>query len=154
MKHLAVLFVTIFLAFISVAHAAAEALTAYPIDVQEPLSYLVSLILAAITGVGGFLLALFKQKTGVKLNPEHEAYLENAFASALLYANDRAQAYIARIDDPFVRSRIVADTANFVLGNVPVLLKQLGITPDQLRLMIADRLNEKGVFNGPAQPPR
>lgn len=134
-----------------VAHAAAEVLTAYPIDVQEPLSYLVSLIVAAISGVIGFALALLKKKTGISLSTEHQAYLDNAVASALLYAHDKAQQHIANLNDPTVKNKIIADAANVVLESVPTLLKKLGITPEKLRQLVEDRLNATGALNGSAQ---
>ena len=133
--------------------SAADVVTAYPIDIQEPLNYIVALIAAAVSAVGGFLLALFQRKTGIDLSDEHEEYLENAMASAILYAHDRAREQIARIDDPITKNKIIADTVNFVLTSIPSLLKRLGITPEKLAQMVEDRLTEKGVLtNGTSQP--
>lgn len=138
--------------FASVAHAAGEILTAYPIDVHEPLNYILGLVIAAATGVFGYLMALFQKKTGITLKPEHQEYLDNAVASALLYAHDKAQAQLGHINDPMVKNKIIADAANAVLETVPNLLRQLGITPETLRQMVEDRLSGSGGINGPAQP--
>lgn len=126
--------------------SAADAVAVYPIDIQEPLNYIVALIAAAVSAVGGFLLALFQRKTGIDLSDEHEAYLENALASAILFAHGKAQEQIGRIDDPIVRNKIIADTVNFVMGSIPSLLKKLGITPETLQEMVEYGLMEKGVL--------
>lgn len=131
--------------FAAVAFAS-DVVTAYPIDIQEPLNYIVALIAAAVSAVGGFLLALFQRKTGIDLSDEHEAYLENALASAILFAHGKAQEQIGRIDDPVVRNKIIADTVNFVMGSIPSLLKNLGITPETLQEMVEYGLMEKGVL--------
>lgn len=125
---------------------ASDVVVAYPIDIQEPLNYIVALIAAAVSAIGGFLLALFQRKTGIDLSDEHEAYLENALASAILFAHGKAQEQIGRIDDPVVRNKIIADTVNFVMGSIPSLLKKLGITPETLQEMVEYGLMEKGVL--------
>lgn len=132
---------------------ASDAVVAYPIDIQEPLNYIVALIAAAVSAIGGFLLALFQRKTGIDLSDEHEEYFENAMASAILFAHDRAREQIARIDDPIIQNKIIADTVTIVLTSIPSLLKRLGITPEKLAQMVEKRLTEKGVLtDGTSQP--
>lgn len=153
MKYLTAILAFLFLLALAAAANAADAgTTLYPVNIQEPLSYLASLLFAVLGAVGGFFVSFLSKKAGIKLTPEANAHLSHALAAAVLFGHQRAQSYISQIDKPTVRSLIVAQVVNQISASVPLFLKELGLTPEKLTELVENRLYSEGVFDGPARP--
>ena len=114
------------------------------IELQQAIQYGITLVFAIISAVAvwfvGSILARVRKRFGLQVDAEVRAYLDTAIVNAVRFAEGKAREWAHDIDDPEIKSEIVADAANYVTKNVPDALKHFGVTPDNLSDLIHARL--------------
>ena len=130
------------------AFAISAALVASPASAQEvggvDLSWLydtaVPLIGAAVTALLGVILVKFQTWTGLKIEAEHRAALEQALSRAVDFAlstvGDKTRGAMVIHTD----NQLVISAASYARTAAPAALRKFGITEERLREMILARL--------------
>lgn len=126
-----VVFLTLGLAYYSVAHAQ-ESTQIVVGDLVAPwLEMLVGAVSILITAILGWLAAQLKMKTGIDIEARHREALQTALTNAAGLALSKLgdTAKDTKID---VRSPIIRDSILYVNKAVPDAVKNFGLSPDQL----------------------
>lgn len=131
-------------AFAAPVWAADGASTLYTIHIQEALTSLIVLIFGALSAVASWLIALILGRLATKfklqIHNEVSAAVDSAVQEGLRWAQNIALEKAAKIDDPKVRSEIVANAANYVLARFPRILSDAKIDAASLRELVTSHL--------------
>lgn len=110
---------------------ATPAFAAFEIHLKEGLSAFVELIFVVvapvITVILGFAARAFTRKTKIEVEDSMRAYIDEAIHNGLHFAKSRILDHTNRIENPTVKSAVVATAANYVLNKVPDALHYFGI---------------------------
>lgn len=124
----------------------------FTINVKESVLGLIALLGAALYAAVKALRAIFVGPgKKIPLDDSTAAYIEAAIQGAIRIAEQKALAAAKNIDDPEVKSEILADAANFVLKQIPKLAAHFGVTNENVGDLITQRLGKQGVTNGSVQ---
>ena len=128
---------------LKVAHGA----EAYPIHVSGLAEGSIQLVFAVLAGAVTFIsyklvgfINAFTKKAGFEVDDKIRGYLEAALYSAVEWAEKKALAEARDFDDPSVKSKVLADAANYALETVPDALEHFGISGNRLEKMLEARL--------------
>lgn len=110
----------------------------YPINLGDSVSDTVNLIFNVVASLVSAITGYFfgSKNSKIRLEPEQITYLNLAIQSGLTLARNKALHLAENIDDPRVKSRLVADTVNFVLATVPKAVGSLGFTELKIRDLV------------------
>jgi hypothetical protein len=124
--------------------AADGAQTLYTIHIQEALTSLIVLVFGALSAVASWLIALIlgrlARKFGLQIHNEVTSAVDSAVQEGLRWAKNLALEKAKRIDDPKVRSEIIANAADYVLVRFPKILSDAGLGEASLRELVASHL--------------
>ncbi len=128
--------------------AADGAQALYTIHIHEALTSLIVLVFGTMSAVASWLIALIlgrlAKKFGLQIHNEVTSAVDSAVQEGLRWAKNLALEEAAKIDDPKVRSEIVANAANYVLVRFPKILVEAGLDEASLRELVASHLPVRG----------
>jgi len=102
------------------------------------MEYLVEIMGAILMGIGGWALTWLKEKWKLDgLAPEFEDLL----AKSVQYGQRKAKESIGD-SSPDFNNEVVNMASNFVLDTAPMLMKKLGINPEQVQQYVEAKMGE------------
>ncbi len=146
-KHLyTILFAVCLLITITLPAFAQDAM--YAIKIKDSVVGLIAILSTALaTGLSAVVAYFFGKGKKVPVDENTAASIEAVLQGAIRIAEQAALAAAKNINDPEVKSEVLAVAANFILKQVPKLAAHFGITNENVADFIVQRLGQQGVGN-------
>ncbi|MCH7870678.1 MAG: hypothetical protein IID33_03160 [Planctomycetes bacterium] len=110
------------------------------IDLTPVLGIVIDLLAAALMTLGGWALAKLGRKFGLEADDQVRIYLGEALAGGIGWAKEQARKRSEDIAHIEVRSKLVAEAANYVIERVPDALKRFGLDRERIEKLVEARL--------------
>ena len=110
------------------------------IDLTPILNIAVDLLAVVLMTLGGWAVARLGRKFGLEADDQVRVYLNEALASGIGWAKERAKSKGEDFATIEVRSQAVADAANYVIERVPAAVRHFKLDEARVRQMIEARL--------------
>lgn len=122
--------------------AMATEAVAYTINLKDGLEGIIGLIFAVMGALAGSVITLLfgRSNSKIKLDSETRTYLDMAIQGALVAAEAKLRDKVKDINDPVVKSQLVAIALNTLLGNIPLLIQKLGYTNSEIAALISAKI--------------
>lgn len=110
------------------------------IDLTPVLGIVIDLLAAALMTLGGWALARLGRKFGLEADDQVRIYLGEALAGGIGWAKEQARKRSEDVSHIEVRSKLVAEAANYVIERVPDALRRFGLDRERIEKLVEARL--------------